>query len=54
MPYDKKALRAFAERWRGQGYEKGETQQFWLQLLRALGYPRVDDVLFERSRARAK
>lgn len=48
MPYDKKALRAFAERWRGQGYEKGETQQFWLQLLRALGYPRVDDVLFER------
>ena len=47
MAYSKKKLREFAERWRGRGYEKGETQQFWLQALRAIGYPHVDDVLFE-------
>ena len=47
MAYSKKELREFAERWRGKGYEKGETQQFWLQALRAIGYPHVDDVLFE-------
>ena len=47
MAYDKKILRDFAERWQGKGYEKGETQQFWLQALRAIGYPHVDDVLFE-------
>lgn len=47
VAYSKKELREFAERWRGKGYEKGETQQFWLQALRAIGYPHVDDVLFE-------
>ena len=47
VAYSKKELREFAERWRGRGYEKGETQQFWLQALRAIGYPHVDDVLFE-------
>lgn len=47
MAYSKKELREFAERWHGRGYEKGETQQFWLQALRAIGYPHVDDVLFE-------
>lgn len=47
MAYSKKELCEFAERWRGRGYEKGETQQFWLQALRAIGYPHVDDVLFE-------
>ena len=47
MAYTKKELREFADRWRGRGYEKGETQQFWLQALRAIGYPHVDDVLFE-------
>ena len=47
MACDRKALHDFAERWRGKGYEKGETQQFWLQVLRAIGYTRVDDVLFE-------
>ena len=39
VAYSKKELREFAERWRGKGYEKGETQQFWLQALRAIGYP---------------
>ena len=47
MVYGKKELREFAERWRGRGYEKGETQQFWLQALRSIGYPHVDEVLFE-------
>ena len=27
------AAAAFAERWQGKGYEKGETQRFWLDLL---------------------
>lgn len=40
-------LSDFVDRWSGHGYEKGETQQFWLQLLREIGYPHTDDVLFE-------
>lgn len=48
MSHDKKALKEFAGRWRGKGYEKGETQLFWLQLLKAIDYPHADDVLFER------
>ena len=28
-----KAARAFAQEWQGKGYEKGESQKFWLQLL---------------------
>lgn len=47
MDCDKKAAREFVERWRGRGYEKGETQQFWLQMLRVIGYTHIDDVLFE-------
>ncbi len=30
----KEAARQFAETWRDKGYEKGESQPFWLQLLR--------------------
>ena len=29
----KKAAMAFAAKWQGRGYEKGETQKFWLELL---------------------
>ena len=47
MPCDKKELLEFISRWQGRGYEKGDTQQFWLQLLRTIGYSKVDDVLFE-------
>ena len=47
MPCDKKELLEFVSRWQGRGYEKGDTQQFWLQLLRTIGYLKVDDVLFE-------
>ena len=30
----KKAAKAFAEYWKDRGYEKGESQPFWLSLLR--------------------
>ena len=30
----KSAARAFAEYWKDKGYEKGESQAFWLSLLR--------------------
>ena len=29
----KKAAKEFADRWQGRGYEKGETQKFWFDLL---------------------
>ena len=47
MAIDKNAIKEFARRWKGIGYEKGDTQQYWLQLLRALGYAHSDDVKFE-------
>ena len=30
----KSAAKAFAEYWDGKGYEKGQSQPFWLSLLR--------------------
>ena len=30
----KAAARNFSEYWKGKGYEKGESQAFWLSLLR--------------------
>lgn len=30
----KKAAKGFAEFWQGRGYEKGQSQPFWLSLLR--------------------
>ena len=45
---DKKSRKLFVETWKGRGYEKGETQQFWLSLLtNVLGYEHNDSVLFE-------
>lgn len=29
----REAAKAFAEHWKGHGYEKGESQSFWLSLL---------------------
>ncbi len=29
----KKSAKSFAERWNGKGYEKGESQLFWIDLL---------------------
>lgn len=28
-----KAAKKFSENWKGKGYEKGESQKFWLDLL---------------------
>lgn len=44
---DKKRVVEFVTRWGGQGYEKGDTQKFWLELLAAIGYPHAKDVKFE-------
>ncbi len=32
----REAAKAFAEKWQGKGYEKGETQKFWLELIRTV------------------
>lgn len=34
---DLKALHRFVENWTGRGYEKGDTQPFWIELLATLG-----------------
>lgn len=47
MAIDKKAIKSFAKRWEGIGYEKGDTQKFWLQLVEALGYLQSEDIRFE-------
>ena len=45
---DRKSRKSFVDTWKGRGYEKGETQQFWLSLLtNVLGYEHNDTVLFE-------
>lgn len=35
----REAAKAFAEHWKGHGYEKGESQSFWLSLLRDILAP---------------
>lgn len=47
MVIDKKRVRAFVDRWAEQGYEKGDTHKFWLQLLDAIGYQHSTEVKFE-------
>ena len=32
----REAAKAFAAKWQGKGYEKGETQKFWLELIRTV------------------
>lgn len=40
------AAKAFAERWKGKGYEKGESQSFWIELLQTvLGVERPFDII---------
>ncbi len=36
MIQDKPKIKAFIERWTGKGYEKGESQSFWIDLLQSL------------------
>lgn len=41
-----KRVKAFVERWRGRGYEKGESQPFWLDLLQTVqGVERPYDIV---------
>ncbi len=41
-----KRIKAFVERWKGRGYEKGESQPFWLDLLQTvLGVERPYDIV---------
>lgn len=44
--YQKKAAREFAEQWKGKGYEKGQSQTFWLSLLsKVLGVEEPDRLI---------
>ncbi|MCD7708454.1 MAG: methylase, partial [Clostridiales bacterium] len=47
----KLAAKKFAERWKGKGYEKGESQPFWLSLLRDVyGVEHPEDyIIFEQQ-----
>ena len=46
----KKQAMAFAERWNGKGYEKGESQKFWLDLLQnVLGVDVTEYISFEEQ-----
>ena len=40
------AAKAFAEKWKDRGYEKGESQTFWLELLHnVLGVENPYDII---------
>ena len=39
------AAKEFADFWKGKGYEKGQTQPFWLSLLRVLGVERPETAI---------
>ena len=43
----KKAAQEFADRWHGKGYEKGESQVFWIELLlNVFGVENISDFIF--------
>ena len=43
----RQAAKEFADYWKGKGYEKGETQPFWIGLLRVLGVEHPDQGYIE-------
>lgn len=47
----KKSVKEFVQRWTGKGYEKGESQRFWIDLLQnVLGVPDVTKyIIFEEQ-----
>ena len=48
-----KAAKDFAERWKGKGYEKGESQIFWSTLLtEVFGIEHVDTFLLYEQRTK--
>jgi len=49
----KAAAKAFAANWQGKGYEKGETQPFWLSLLRDVyGVAQPENFIFFEEKVR--
>ena len=46
------AAKEFADFWAGKGYEKGQTQPFWLSLLRVLGVGRPETFIEFEDAAR--
>ena len=45
--------KAFSIKWKGQGYEKGQSQSFWLELLQSvLGVERPYDVISFENRVK--
>lgn len=49
----KAAAKAFAERWQGRGYEKGESQTFWIELLHdVLGVEHPTSIISFEGRVR--
>ena len=47
MAGTKTEVQAFAQRWQGRGYEKGESVKFWIELQQAIGYQHVHTTLYE-------
>ncbi|MBQ6522448.1 MAG: class I SAM-dependent DNA methyltransferase, partial [Atopobiaceae bacterium] len=47
MAGTKTEIQAFAQRWKGKGYEKGESVKFWIELQQAIGYQHVHTTLYE-------
>lgn len=47
----KKSAKEFVQRWQGKGYEKGESQRFWIDLLQnVLGVPDATEyIIFEEQ-----
>ncbi len=48
---EQQAAREFVAFWTGKGYEKGQTQPFWLSLLRVLGVERPEAFIEFEDRA---
>ena len=43
----RKAAKEFAERWKDKGYEKGESQKYWIDLLEnVLGISNAVDFIY--------
>lgn len=50
-----KAAREFAAQWKGKGYEKGESQKFWLELLKSVfGVQDISEFILFESQIKEK
>ncbi|MBQ4438680.1 hypothetical protein II898_07355, partial [bacterium] len=51
----KKAAKKFIENWSGHGYEKGETQKFWIDLLTSVfGAENIPQFIFFEEQVKDK